>query len=197
MADFQGLDLERLQHEIGAYLSSDAWFDNIPVLIQAQKDLASAYDAALAGTGMVVIVITPTASVNQTNLPSVVVEDIPILITVTRNRTLHPEGPGALKTGQVIWALLHHWIPPHLYDDWDTPDGEAGRPKFALLVKNMVQMMDPQDASREVYGVNLTTRGAWWYQHVAGNAKTQQTTPDGNVPLTTGPVGASPDDTNA
>lgn len=112
--DADSLPLRLVQQLIQDRLDGDAWFDLIPVITENLGDIASIVDIAVAKLGSVVVVETPTASINHPNAPAADLDEIPVVVTVWENVPLNRDANNAaasqkraVDTAQVIVALLH------------------------------------------------------------------------------------------
>lgn len=100
---------QTLQEEIAARLADDPFFQDIPVLWELERDIVKRVEAAISKIGAGVLVITPTATVEDPNLPGPFYGDIGIVIQVYSDPVKAKDKPRAMEIAQVVMSLLHHW----------------------------------------------------------------------------------------
>lgn len=100
-----------LQQEIADRLADDPFFQDIPVLWELKHDVANEVDRVTGTIGAGVIVVTPTASVENPNLPSPYYGDIGVVVQVYSDPVIASALPRAMEIAEVVSSLLHHWQP--------------------------------------------------------------------------------------
>lgn len=106
----------QLQAEIAGRLEADPFFTDagIPCLWELKKDVAHEVDAAVSQIGAGVMVITPTANVDEGNLPGPWYGDIGIAIQCYSDPVIAPDSPRAMEIAEQVAGLLHQWTPASL-----------------------------------------------------------------------------------
>jgi hypothetical protein len=115
--------LSQLQQQCADRLLSDPLFAHVSVLTERIRDIESEIDRALGPlnqtggkTGLVAILLTPTASVNFENIFGPFFDDIKIVVRVVENVPLNQDPAtganiAAAELAEKICALLHHFQP--------------------------------------------------------------------------------------
>jgi hypothetical protein len=115
--------LSQLQQQCADRLQADPLFANVPVLTERIADIESEIDRALGPlnaqggkTGLVAILLTPTANVSFENVFGPFFDDIKIVVRVIENVPVNQDpGTGtnvpAADAAEKICALLHHFQP--------------------------------------------------------------------------------------
>jgi len=131
--------LSQIQQQCADRIQSDPLFATIPVLTERIKDIESEIDRALGPlnqadgkTGIVAIVLTPTANANFDNVFGPFFDDIRIVVRVIENVPINQDpntgtNVAAAEAAEKICALLHHFYP-------DAANGPvvAQKPSIAL-----------------------------------------------------------------
>ncbi|MFO1461314.1 MAG: FN3 associated domain-containing protein [Verrucomicrobiota bacterium] len=106
----------QLQAEIASRLESDPFFSEaeIPCLWELKKDVDHEVEAAVSQIGAGVMVVTPTASVEDADLPGPWYGDIGVAIQCYSDPVIAPNAPRAMEIAEQVVALLHHWLPASL-----------------------------------------------------------------------------------
>ena len=115
--------LSQLQQQCADRLQSDPLFAQVPVLTERIRDIQSEIDRALGPlneqggkTGLVVILLTPTANVNFENVFGPFFDDIKIVARVVENVPINQDpntgtNIPAAEAAERICGLLHHFMP--------------------------------------------------------------------------------------
>jgi hypothetical protein len=115
--------LSQLQQECADRLLSDSLFAHIPVLTERIKDIESEIQRALgpfngqAGkTGLVAILLTPTANVNFENVFGPFFDEIKIVVRLVENVPVNQDPNSgtnipAAQAAEAVCNLLHHFKP--------------------------------------------------------------------------------------
>jgi hypothetical protein len=115
--------LTSLQQQCADRLLADPFFANVPVLTERIRDIESEITAALGPlngqggkTGLVAIILTPTASVNFENVFGPFFDDIKIVVRIVENVPVNQDPDtgtniSAADAAEKICALLHHFQP--------------------------------------------------------------------------------------
>jgi hypothetical protein len=110
--------LNFLQSKIVDKLAADSWFNRIPVIAEDIGDIVTAVDISVGKLGSCVVVETPVANCNIPNVPSIIFDEVLIVVTVWENVIINRDPNSAeasqkpaLHTAQIVAALLHHWVP--------------------------------------------------------------------------------------
>ncbi len=108
--------LQGLQLDIADRLLAEPYFSNVPVLSENLMDIDSQIEIAIAQLGVVVVVVTPTASVRKDqDYPGPYFEQINLVIQVSENVILNRGGDGIGKTclevAEHALAVLHGYRP--------------------------------------------------------------------------------------
>ncbi len=131
--------LSQLQQECADRLQSDPLFANVPVLTERIKDIESEIERALGPlneqggkTGLVAILLTPTANVNFENVFGPFFDEVKIVTRVVENVPVNQDpntgtNIAAAELAEKICALLHHFQP-----DSATGPVVAQKPTIAL-----------------------------------------------------------------
>ena len=131
--------LSSIQQQCADRLQSDPLFAHVPVLTERIKDIESEIARALGPlneqggkTGLVAIILTPTANVNFENVFGPFFDDIKIVVRVIENVPVNQDpntgtNIPAADAAEKICNLLHHFQP-------DNANGPitAHRPSIAL-----------------------------------------------------------------
>ena len=178
--------LSQLQQECADRLQSDPLFANVPVLTERIKDIESEIERALGPlneqggkTGLVAILLTPTANVNFENVFGPFFDEVRIVARVVENVPINQDpntgtNIAAAELAEKICALLHHFQP-----DSATGPVVAQKPAIALandpnhlsydchfrtsggLTAALPQVAEPGIAANSgVYALSSTTAGA-------------------------------------
>ena len=100
------------QQEVADRIVADPFFNNITVVTESIKDIASVVNIAVGKTGMCVIVATPSAGKPFANLNTPYWEDIAVTVVVVEHPAINPTGKQALEACEKIAALLNPpWVP--------------------------------------------------------------------------------------
>lgn len=153
------LPLGILQTGILNRLDPDRWFDRIPVITEQLGDIANAVELSVGKLGTCVVVETPVANLNYTDLPGVYLDDVPIVVTVWENVIINQSNTGsqkhALDTALIVLALLHQYLVPELADANGNMPLVIARPQ-----QTIVKSPDPELLG---YHVNLRTNLGFRY----------------------------------
>lgn len=115
--------LSSIQQQCADRIQSDPLFAYVPVLTERIKDIQSEINQALGPlndqngkTGLVAIVLTPTADVNHENVFGPFFDEIRIVVRVVENVTVNQDpitgtNVPAADAAEKICALLHHYQP--------------------------------------------------------------------------------------
>jgi hypothetical protein len=115
--------LTSLQQQCADRLLADPFFANVPVLTERVRDIESEIARALGPfneqggkTGLVAIILTPTASVNFENVFGPFFDDIKIIVRVVENVPVNQDpntgtNIPAADAAEKICSLLHHFQP--------------------------------------------------------------------------------------
>jgi Chitobiase/beta-hexosaminidase C-terminal domain len=115
--------LSQLQQQCADRLQSDPLFAHVPVLTERIKDIESEISRALGPlndqngkTGLVAILLTPTASVNFENVFGPFFDDIKIVVRIIENVPINQDANTgtnipAAEAAEKVCALLHHFQP--------------------------------------------------------------------------------------
>lgn len=106
----------QLQAEIASRLEADPFFTDagIPCLWELKKDVDHEVEAAVSQIGAGVMVITPTANVDDGDLPGPWYGDIGIAIQCYSDPVIAPDAPRAMEIAEQVSGLLHQWTPASL-----------------------------------------------------------------------------------
>jgi hypothetical protein len=112
-----------MMNSIRDRLKSHAYFSDIPVLVERQKDLNYEVDKALGpllaegggGGGVCVIILTPRFKVSYPNVPGPNFDDTQVKMRTSEDVLINRSEQGVKKPGSSIALmgarLLHLWIP--------------------------------------------------------------------------------------
>jgi hypothetical protein len=115
--------LTSLQQQCADRLLADPFFANVPVLTERIRDIESEIVRALGPlneqggkTGLVAILLTPTANVNFENLFGPFFDDIRIVVRIIENVPINQDANTgtnipAADAAEKICGLLHHFQP--------------------------------------------------------------------------------------
>ena len=115
--------LASIQQQCADRLQSDPLFANVPVLTERIADIQSEIDRALGPlneqggkTGLVAILLTPTANVNFENIFGPFFDEIKIVVRIMENVTVNQDptngtNVAAADAAEKICNLLHHFQP--------------------------------------------------------------------------------------
>ena len=115
--------LSQLQQQCADRLQADPLFAHVPVLTERIADIESEIDRALGPlneqggkTGLVAVLLTPTANVNFENVFGPFFDDIKIVVRVIENVPINQDpdtgtNVPAADAAEKICALLHHFQP--------------------------------------------------------------------------------------
>lgn len=115
--------LSQLQQQCADRLQADPLFANVPVLTERIKDIESEIDRALGPlneqggkTGLVAIILTPTANANFENVFGPFFDDIKIVVRVIENVPINQDrntgtNISAAQAAERACNLLHHFMP--------------------------------------------------------------------------------------
>ena len=131
--------LASIQQQCADRLQSDPLFANVPVLTERIKDIQSEIARALGPmneqggkTGLVAILLTPTANVNFENVFGPFFDEVHIVVRVLENVPVNQDtstgtNVAAADAAEKICSLLHHFQP-------DSANGPitAHKPSIAL-----------------------------------------------------------------
>jgi hypothetical protein len=131
--------LAQLQQQCADRLAADPLFAHVPVLTERIADISSEIDRALgplnsrAGrTGIVAVLLTPTANVNFENVFGPFFDEIRIAVRILENVTVNQDATtgtniSAAELAERVCTLLHHFQP-----DYATGPVVAQKPTIAL-----------------------------------------------------------------
>ena len=143
-----------IQQTAANRLMADPFFSDLKVVTENISDIENEIERAIASLGIVVIVVTPTASVRQMkDAPGPYFEDIRIVVQVSESVTLNRSAQGtnktALQVAEYALAVLHGFQPPNLSEAY-----YAENPTIALV---------PDPNGLLTYHVMLNTHGGIRY----------------------------------
>jgi Chitobiase/beta-hexosaminidase C-terminal domain len=143
--------LATLQQQCADRLQSDPLFANVPVLTERIADIESEVARALGPlngqsgkTGLVAILLTPTANVNFENVFGPFFDDIKIVVRVIENVPVNQDpatgtNVAAADAAEKICSLLHHFQP-------DSASGPITAQKPSIALGN-----DPRNLSYDCH----------------------------------------------
>lgn len=175
---------QQLQAEIADRIASDPFFSDagISCLWELKKDIESEVNQVISTIGAGVLVITPTATVEEGNLPGPWYGDIGIVIQCYSDPVLASGGPRSMEIAERVLGLLHHWTPASLSTplvadkptivpeevDHPTGDGRAVRLRVAGSVGFDIPQVAAPVIDPETGAITCSTPGAAIFYRVDG-----------------------------